>query len=147
MAVSWIKGLTGTVDGANTTFFIPAAYLPVVPDSEAVFVRTLLRRKDYDDGWTVVSYTTGEITLNEAPLPGDIVDAFFQQDIDPQLISEGEIIGVLEDGASLAGNLGATSEIVGCLEDGQELCGTIEEDPLTGEIVLGIELAGIIEEC
>lgn len=145
MAVSWIKTLTGTVDGVNRTFFVPAGFLPVISGSEAVFVRTLLRRKDFDDGWTVVSYTTGEILLNEAPLLGDTVDAFFRQDIEVTVTTEGPIRGTILPTNAVYGQISG-QPLVGCVSSQEALCGVVGGPSIIAELGSGPQITGIIED-
>jgi len=151
MSISWIKPLDGVIDGVNRTFFVPAAFTPVVPGSEAVFVRTLLRRKDYDDGWTVVDYATGEILLNEAPLAGDIVDMFFQQEVTGPLTTTvaGPLIGSISKASeSLSGVLGTAAPLQGLLgANADSLYGTLKKPRLSGYITSKSSLTGIIKEC
>ena len=64
----------GAIDGVNVKFYTP---VPYVPGSTTYILNGRTRRADLDDGYTESSPGTGEITVSEAPLPGDVVQIFF----------------------------------------------------------------------
>ena len=73
MAGPLIEPALGTIDGVNTLFLSSAMY---VPGSVQVWLNGLLKRKDFDDGWTELG--SNKILLKEAPEPGDVVQVFYR---------------------------------------------------------------------
>lgn len=64
----------GATDGVNVKFY---AGVPYVPGSTVYILNGRTHRPDYDDGHVESNPGTGEITVNEAPLDGDVVQLFF----------------------------------------------------------------------
>jgi len=71
-----IQPMSGPVNGANTIFETPTAY---VPGSVRVFINGQLKRVDLEDGWTELGGR--RVRLKEAPLPApgsvDVVQAYY----------------------------------------------------------------------
>lgn len=73
MAVSAsIEPLNGTVDGINKLFTTDNWYKT---GSVVVYHNGLAMRQDLDDGWTELGQN--KIELNEAPIAGDIMQAYY----------------------------------------------------------------------
>jgi len=64
----------GAIDGVNVKFYTP---VPYVPGSTAYILNGRTRRAELDDGYLETNPGTGEITVSEAPLSGDVVQIFF----------------------------------------------------------------------
>ena len=143
-----LKDMTGAVDGANTNFFVPAAFLPVDPDSERVFLRGLPRVKSFDDGWTVIDYLTGHIRLNEAPLAGDPPPAllFLQADVPDTEVTP--ISGCVRKEDQLSGAVDATREVRACVSKEIVLCpSSIRRLGVRGVLSVQRQLTGKVEDC
>lgn len=70
---SRILELSGVVDGVNKTFTTPTTY---VSGSIRIIVNGLSYEEDDDEyGWSEISGTT--IEMDNAPLTGDIIQAFY----------------------------------------------------------------------
>lgn len=74
MARPRFEAATGAIDGVNKIFLVTKPY---DPGSLAVFLNGQLKRRDFNDGWEETSPTTGVFTMKEAPLPDDVVQAFY----------------------------------------------------------------------
>ena len=68
-----IEAAMGPIDGVNTSFTVSAMY---VPGSLQVWLNGQLKRKDFTDGWS--EQGSNKFKMNEAPLPGDVVQAYFR---------------------------------------------------------------------
>ena len=133
---------TGAVDGVNLIHFVSKPY---VPGSVAVSVDIPLRA-DYDDGWIESNPLTGEVTMKEAPNPGETIRIWyldFTTDVvettpisGTLVVSPAELEGILVDStimisgmvvttALLAGNISIVG-INGVIED-KQLIGTLED--------------------
>lgn len=64
----------GAIDGVNVKFYVG---VPYVPGSTVYILNGRTHRPDYDDGHVESNPGIGEITVNEAPLDGDVVQIFF----------------------------------------------------------------------
>lgn len=135
----------GPVDGVNTIFRVSTAYLP---GTLAPFLNGQLKRADYDDGWTEADPPTGEFKLNEPPLVGDDVQAFFL-DTSPVLVSETvtALLGVLSDSDDLVGGLSLSTDVSAILSDEDALEGVlVEEIDMTAGLVETDDLVGTLRE-
>lgn len=66
--------LLGAVNSVNTAFTTPTRYLL---GSTACFLNGVLLQIEDDDGWFETDADTGTITFKQAPITGDIVQAFY----------------------------------------------------------------------
>lgn len=141
---------SGTVDGANTTFFVSMPYLP---GTTAVFLNGLLTERSLDDGWFETDPASGEVTLKEAPKSiGDCPDVIqvFYLDTSPAL-PETEVTpisGTLVPVDDLFGDLGDTAALEGAIAPVPGLAG--ELFPLlglTGTVSDTAPLVGLLEVC
>jgi hypothetical protein len=73
----------GAIDGVNVKFYTP---VPYVSNSTAYILNGRTHRPDLADGYIESNPGTGEITVNEAPLDGDVVQIFFT-DTSPSIVS------------------------------------------------------------
>lgn len=137
--------MTGTVDGINTVFTVPASFFPIVIDSETIFVRGLPRRRDNDDGWSVTDYSTGTFDLNEAPLDGDVVEIMFLQEL-----PDGEL-APLEGRISPIGDIQGQLSVIkleACLQSESLLCSaTMSPQGLEGAVEGQTDISGLLENC
>jgi hypothetical protein len=70
---SRVLELSGVVNGSNTTFTTPTAY---VTGSIRIIVNGLFYEEDDDEyGWSEIDGTT--IQMDNAPLTGDTIQAFY----------------------------------------------------------------------
>ena len=126
---------SGLINGSNKTFTVS---IPYAANTTAVFVNGKLYRRDWDDGWTETSPTTGVVDLLEAPLPADVVQIFFTDTAGIELESEvcalqgriieiGRVRGVLLDAELRLASLNEFAALDGRLLDIQPLLGTIED--------------------
>ena len=146
--IAKFEDLTGAVDGVNVDFFVPAACLPVDPDSERVFLRGLPRVKDWDDGWDVIDYPTGHIRLKEPPYEGDAPPALlFLQDIGDVVTGEvTPISGHVRKEVPLCGSIQAERAAQGCLEREVSACpGQLRQLSVRGSLVVERRLTGSVE--
>lgn len=65
---------SGAIDGLNTVFSVSSPY---TVGTLAVLLNGQLKSADLEDGFSEASPPTGTFTMNEAPLPGDTVQAFY----------------------------------------------------------------------
>lgn len=142
---------TGTIDGANTVFFVSQPY---VPGSTAVWINGILLDKSLDDGWIESDPSTGEITFKEAPQGSgacpDVLQVFYKDTSEdsPETVIE-EICGVVEDFSSLDGNLFEIEDtLFGVLSGDLVVSGLLQEE---ASVVFGVleddTITGILEEC
>ena len=89
MSVARFDVLSGTIDGANQVFTTPAPY---AAGSTALFLNGQLKLDTNDDGWVETDPATGVLTLKEAPLAGDVVQAFY---LDLTVVPTTKLTGVL----------------------------------------------------
>ena len=64
----------GTIDGVNTNFSTPSAY---IANTLTVFLNGQLLDKTLSNGWAEVNPNLGTFTLDGAPQVGDTVQVFF----------------------------------------------------------------------
>jgi hypothetical protein len=148
--IAQFKDLEGDVDGVNTDFFVPAAYLPVDPDSEKVFARGIPRVKAWDDGWSVIDYATGHIRMNEAPLEGDPPPALlFLQDVGDVPVAEvTPISGCVRKQDELCGAVDATRKVRACVSQEAVLCpSNVRRLGVRGVLSVQRQLTGKVEDC
>ena len=67
-----IEKLSGVINGFNTIFETSAGYLP---GSVRVFRNGILNEGSLIDGWTELG--NKRISLNEAPIPGDVMQVYY----------------------------------------------------------------------
>lgn len=126
---------SGAIDGVNTTFTVSVAY---TPNTTAVFLNGKLYRKDWDDGWVETNPTLGVLDLNEAPVPGDVVQIFFTDTAAPLpgeevttlhgvLMEVGELRGMLLDVEYRAASLNESGTAEGLLLDVQPMLGALHD--------------------
>ena len=84
MAQPRFEVATGTIDAVNTVFNVSTPYKV---GTTAVYINGQLKNRTFSDGWTETNPFEGEVTLFQAPLPGDIVQVFFI-DTSPALLEE-----------------------------------------------------------
>lgn len=118
MALPRFEVATGLVDGVNTTFHVSVAYLG---GTLAVFLNGQLKRASFADGWVESSPSTGFFQMKEAPLDGDVVQAFF---IDGAATPPGETL------TPIFGKLRPGDDLVGRLSDSLRLKGSVEIVPI-----------------
>jgi len=107
----------GAIDGVNVKFYTP---VPYVPGSTAYILNGRIHRPDFDDGYVESNPGVGEITVNEAPLDGDVVQIFFT-DTAPSIASPLEkISATLSTTTRLTGTLSQAKpvKITGILKEG-----------------------------
>ncbi len=125
MASARFEVVAGTIDGANRTFYTS---LPYGPGTTALFLNGQLKRADYDDGWVESDPGIGKIVLEEAPLPGDVVQVFY--------LDEGYSL-LKSEVTPLVGKIVAVEAVSGAVVDLIRYEGKIEGDsPLAGTAVL-----------
>lgn len=142
MGIPKFEPLTGTINGSNTVFTASSAY---TSGSSAVFLNGVLQRQDLNDGWTESNPATGEVTLNEAPIAGDIPQIFYIdttpdgpevniENITGQLDVEPNPTGTLQD-LALTGTLAPDDTLTGALAVDAVLSGQLEPDgAITGQV-------------
>lgn len=134
--------LSGTIDGANTTFTVS---VPYQSGSSAVFINGVLMRIDLDDGWVETDPTTGTIDLKEAPRVGpsgagcpDVLQMFFLDTSPPVL----ETVTT-----TLCGTIEAVGELDGYLSQETVFVGSLETPSLAGALAAELSLAGAVEDA
>lgn len=147
MKIAHLKDLTGTVDGVNRDFYVPAAFLPVDPDSERLFWRGIARVKSYDDGWTVIDYATGHIEMKEAPELGDAPPALlFLQDLGDVVTGEvTPISGCVRKQTEITAGVDATRAVTACAVREVQACpSSLRRLQVTGSLSIQRSLSGKI---
>lgn len=136
----------GGIDGVNKTFFTVLSYLP---STTAVFLNGQLLVTDFENGWVETDPAVGRFDLNEAPVPGDVVQIFYLDtttspaDIDIVIPIKGTITdvsalqgfmsevetrtGQVQEEAGLQGQLQQMQAMNGVLKDPEELSGKLRE--------------------
>jgi hypothetical protein len=85
MGIPYIEVAAGPIDGSNLVFTVSRAYQPL---STAVFLNGQLKVRTNADGWAETSPALGSVTLNQAPLVGDVVEIYYL-DTSPTLFTLG----------------------------------------------------------
>jgi hypothetical protein len=115
--ISKLEPLTGTVDGTNRDFTASTSF---VSGSEVVFLRGLPRVRTNDDGWVVLNAALGQIRLNEAPLPGDMVEMLWAYDAGVTPETEvSPIVCFITDVSSVLTGIQSMQPVAGCLPSEQ----------------------------
>jgi hypothetical protein len=70
----------GVINGLNRVFTVS---LPYIGGTTAVFYNGQLKRRDYNDGWSETDPISGVVTLDIAPLIGDVVQVFYVDALPP----------------------------------------------------------------
>jgi len=117
----------GVIDGVNTVFTVSGAY---TPDTTAVFLNGIAQVMGYDDGWFETTYTTGVITLKEAPIPGDVVQVFYiyrsaAADADGEAGVCPRLFGTICEVTTMTGVLRDIVSVPGVLRDTVTLYGSL----------------------
>lgn len=85
--------LAGVVDGVNRVFTTSVTY---VAGTFVFFLNGIAHQRTDDDGWTETSPLLGTVTLNEAPVPGDVVRGFYL-DTSASEVVVSDVEGIIED--------------------------------------------------
>lgn len=114
MALPHFEVASGPIDGVNQVFTVSVGY---AVGSTAVFLNGQLKRVDFADGWVESNPAGGEVTLDQAPLVGDVVQMFFL-DMSPALPGEEvtPLFGIIDEIDELSGQLLEVCPIIGVLE-------------------------------
>lgn len=132
--------LSGTIDGANTSFTVS---IPYQAGSSAVFINGVLMRLDLDDGWIETDPAAGLVNLKEAPRVGpsgdgcpDVLQMFFL-DTSPAQLEQvtSTLVGTIEPHGDLTGSLSPEVTLVGALET----------PSLEGMLASQVNLCGVVE--
>lgn len=100
----------GAIDGVNVKFYTG---VPYVPGSTVYILNGRTHRPDYDDGHIESNAGTGEITVKEPPLDGDVVQIFFTDTAPTQSSPVEKLNGSLQSQPTrLTGNLRPAKPVV-----------------------------------
>lgn len=130
----------GAVDGSNQIFTVS---VPYGAGTIAVFLNGMLMRADYDDGWVEANPASGQVEMKQAPLVSDVVQIFFI-DTSPQGI-ESEVTpirGTIEVAVDVDGALAVEDRMTGELDVGVDLAGLLVDETLLGTFEPEADLSG-----
>lgn len=108
-----LEAATGIVDGVNRVYTVR----PYVSGTLAVFLNGQLKRQPDADGWAETSPAGGSFTMAQAPLPGDVVQAFYM-DQNPTLAPLAEV-------TRLEGRIRSVSPLEGVITEVDALVGVL----------------------
>lgn len=146
MPVHRFELLVGTIDGVNKVF---TTTVPYTAGSVAVYDNGILQFHASGNPWTETDPSTGTVTLEFAPKPGDQVAASYFDttptvpetevtELCGELCPVDDLTGTLNPEALLAGSLSETDDLDGTLNPATELEGTLDEVDF---------LEGVLEVC
>jgi hypothetical protein len=132
--------LSGAVNGVNLVFFASTAYKP---GTTAVYLNgQLLNPAAPSPSWLETSPSTGEVTFDPVryiPLTGDVVQMFFLDLVEENLIEEiTTLFGVVFD---------AEADLVGLLSTPEDILGEVSTTlGMTGQMFEGYPLEGVLQD-
>jgi len=125
---------------------------PYKPGTTAVFLNGQLKTQTLDDGWVETDPGLGQVTLKEPPRSfgnPDVVQIFYidTSPVLPETVVDTPLVGVIEEVATLEGELLPTELLEGLTSESEGLEGGVVAVDQLGGVVHDVEqLQGLIVE-